>query len=94
MIIALILFSLWFGFSMYIHKEKRGGALYWVVTTINLVVIIRFASLPGDPENGWKGYVFLCAVFGLSFFVEFILRKCIVRFSKKYIKKPPQTEIL
>lgn len=79
---------------MYIHKERRGGALYWVVTTINLVAIIRFASLPADPENGWKDYIFLCAVFGLSFFVEFVLRKCIVRFSKRDIKKPPQTDML
>lgn len=94
MIIMLILFSLWFGFSMYIHEEMRNGVLYWVVTSVNLFVIIRFASLPGDPEDGWKDYVFLCAVFGLSFFVEFVLRKCISRFSKRELKSPSQTDTL
>ena len=52
MILTMTLFTLWFGFSSYVHREVDGGALYWVVSTINSFVLCIFLVLPIKTAGG------------------------------------------
>ena len=74
MILTMTLFTLWFGFSSYVHREVD-GALYWIVSTINSFVLLRFVILVGEIENRWHASCIFFAVLGASLAISFVFKK-------------------
>ena len=74
MILTMTLFTLWFGFSSYVHREVD-GALYWIVSTINSFVLLRFVILVGEIENRWHASCIFFAVLGVSLVISFVFKK-------------------
>ena len=81
MILMIILFSLWFGFYIYINKEVTGGLVSWVVYVLQLFVVFRLVLLTKNLGGDRNGFLFTCAVVGLAFVIEFVVRKLISCFS-------------
>lgn len=81
MILMLVLFSLWFGFYIYINKEVSSGVLSWIAYALQLFVFFRLLMMSKGLGSRQDGLLFIFAVVGLAFLIEFILRKFISRFS-------------
>ena len=60
MILMIILFSLWFGFYIYINKEVTGGLVSWGVYVLQLFVVFRLVLL--TKNLGVTGMVFFLLV--------------------------------
>lgn len=83
MILMIILFSLWFGFYIYINKEVTGGLVSWVVYVLQLFVVFRLVLLTKNLGGDRNGFLFTCAVVGLAFVIEFVVRKLTSCFSRQ-----------
>ena len=85
MILMIILFSLWFGFYIYIYinKEVTGGLVSWVVYVLQLFVVFRLVLLTKNLGGDRNGFLFTCAVVGLAFVIEFVVRKLTSCFSRQ-----------
>lgn len=72
----------WFLY-IYINKEVTGGLVSWVVYVLQLFVVFRLVLLTKNLGGDRNGFLFTCAVVGLAFVIEFVVRKLTSCFSRQ-----------